>query len=131
VTFTTYADDPSSVRQARHDVRAALAARATDDAIETAVLIVSELATNALTHGAGGFSVEVVVDDKSDEALISVRDAGRGVPTPRPAVPGTPGGHGLNIVGALTAAWGVERLPSGKRVWARVRLRPGRKTPGG
>jgi len=90
--------------------------------VEDAELVISELVTNALVHGAGRRELRVAL---SDAALrLQVIDEGKGMPDPRQAGQGDEDGRGLLLVSALCAAWGVEALPGeGKVVWAEI-LRP-------
>lgn len=89
-----------------------------DSQRETAQLLVSELATNALLHSEQRF--EVTVDVTSDgRARIAVTDAGDG--DPHLASPGVmeEHGRGLRLVDAFADRWGVDHAPDGhgKTVW--------------
>ena len=92
------------------------------DLVEDAEMVVSELVTNAILHGAGRCQLSAGL---SDAALrLQVLDPGAGMPDPQDARRGDETGRGLVIVSALCAAWGVEALPGGgKVVWAEI-LRP-------
>src|ERR1700680_595751 len=72
---------------------------------ESAALMVSELATNALVHATTGFTVSV--ERRGDYLRIEVADAGGGRPTVRSPQPSEPHGRGLRIVNELAADWGV------------------------
>ncbi|MBO0826084.1 MAG: ATP-binding protein [Actinobacteria bacterium] len=101
--------------------------------IDTALLLMSELVTNSVTHSRSrlpGGTVTVVVSDGSDGVLIQVRDDG-GMAQPRlprlPAVPTTdPGatdgehGYGLLLVSALARTWGTVTTSEGRVTWCRV-----------
>lgn len=88
--------------------------------LEDATLVVSELVTNALIHGAGtpGLSVTLTCDAMklavTDDADIEVIDEMRA----GPGFPSEAGGLGLRIVEQLALAWGVVPLEGGKTVWA-------------
>jgi anti-sigma regulatory factor (Ser/Thr protein kinase) len=84
---------------------------------ETVALLVSELATNALVHGATTFEVHAVVDA---HVRVEVTDDGPGWPRVVHARPDAGGGRGLLIVDELASRWGAERLEHGKRVWFEV-----------
>ncbi|MER6348777.1 ATP-binding protein [Streptomyces sp. NPDC001595] len=120
---------PASVGLARRRVRDHLAAWGhgpDDPALTDAVLLVSELATNAVRHGPraeGEF--EVVVTALADGAcLVEVSDEGRAAPRPRSPGPDDEAGRGLHLVEHIAAAWGVwSRGRDGKTVWALVRAR--------
>ena len=97
------------------------------DLVDDAELVVSELVTNALVHGAGYCELRAAL---SDAALrLQVIDEGIGMPDPRTAGQGDEHGRGLLLVSALCEAWGVEALPGGgKVVWAEILRRlPGRQ----
>ncbi len=114
---------PESVHPARAWVREVLRGRGFGaDVCESAQLLVSELATNAVRHtDSPTFDVRV-----SAGAFIELRidDHGRGAELVRvPAVePGDVGGRGLAIVDALCDAWGVRATSSGTSVWLRLAL---------
>ena len=86
-----------------------------------ALLILSELITNAVRHGAE--PIQVTVDDEADALRIEVSDGGGTYP-PRsaPLIPNADqaGGRGLAIVDALAQRWGTTRQDLGKTVWAEV-----------
>jgi len=85
-------------------------------------LVVSELATNAVTHARSPFSVLA----RSDQHVIriSVRDASAVMPQLRQVGPAEGAGIGLQMVEALAGTWGVEVTAGGKAVWAQLALRP-------
>jgi anti-sigma regulatory factor (Ser/Thr protein kinase) len=85
-------------------------------------LVVSELATNAVTHARSPFSVLA----RSDQHVIriSVRDTSAVMPQLRQVGPPDGPGIGLQMVDALAATWGVEVTAGGKAVWAQLALRP-------
>jgi hypothetical protein len=106
---------PESVRMARDLVREALAERSDID-IEVAVLLVSELATNAVVHSGLIFGVGIVAG--SDCVRIFVDDPSPILPWPvGRADDDATSGRGLDIVAALASAWGRETTDDGKRVW--------------
>jgi anti-sigma regulatory factor (Ser/Thr protein kinase) len=83
------------------------------------LVIVSELASNAIRHAHSGFSVSVC--NRLDHVRIEVADHGGGWPVipPRHDVV-TGGGMGLNLVAALSDRWGAKEQPGGKVVWAEL-----------
>jgi anti-sigma regulatory factor (Ser/Thr protein kinase) len=85
-------------------------------------LAVSELVTNALSHGAG--DVDVTVGLHGDRVRLAVGDEGFG-PEPircrEPAITGG-GGWGLRLVDGLSDSWGAHRVPGRTLVWMERRL---------
>jgi anti-sigma regulatory factor (Ser/Thr protein kinase) len=82
---------------------------------EDAVLMVSELLTNALVHGIGAISLRI--DAEGDTVRVEVSDEGAVRVAPSPT-PGAHGGWGLRIVDQLADDWGV--LKGSTRVWFRL-----------
>jgi anti-sigma regulatory factor (Ser/Thr protein kinase) len=102
---------------ARHFVADALVRWGQDgDLIEDAKLVVTELATNALVHARSPFSVAVRAENA--RVHVSVRDYSPVTPTLCDEGPSVPSGHGIRLVDALSADWGVELTADGKTVWA-------------
>ncbi|GGX10455.1 ATP-binding protein [Streptomyces malachitofuscus] len=86
-------------------------------------LCVSELATNALLHGAPpGREYAVVVIGDGPLVRIEVRDSGGGCPQVRGTVSDDCGGRGLYIVSALADDFGVTSHNPGKTVWAVLKM---------
>ncbi|MFB7942781.1 ATP-binding protein [Streptomyces sp. NPDC004779] len=95
-----------------------------DERVELAQLVVSELVTNAVRH-AGGLC-RLVLELRRDTLDISVFDREPAVPVPRGHDPCRIGQHGVEIVLAVCESLAVEPVPDGKRVRARLSLRPDR-----
>jgi anti-sigma regulatory factor (Ser/Thr protein kinase) len=100
--------------------------RVSEDLVETAELVVSELCTNAVEHTASGeagghFILELEIH--TGRVRVSVVDLGAQT---RPAVNDALGGddaesgRGLLIVDAVSKEWGTEPAGAGSRVWADV-----------
>ncbi|MFD9124873.1 ATP-binding protein [Kitasatospora sp. NPDC059571] len=93
-------------------------------AAEDVLLMVAELAANAMMH-AGGLR-ELVLLHSGGGLRVELLDAS---PQP-PAIRtdrrrGLPGGYGLLVVDRLARAWGSRPVPGGKAVWAEVAPPPG------
>ena len=87
-----------------------------DDMLATALLLVSELVTNALRHGAPPLSLRI---DGTRRLYVGVSDEGAALPRLglRDDV-WAETGRGLLLVDALAADWGCEEKPRrGKTVW--------------
>jgi anti-sigma regulatory factor (Ser/Thr protein kinase) len=113
---------PASVAVARQRLTADLdAAGVVQAAVGDAVLVVSELLSNAIRHARPlpGASVQVAwaVDDGAVEVAVS--DGGAPTrPYPAHASVSALGGRGLDIVEYLARTWGVRTEPDGLTVWA-------------
>jgi anti-sigma regulatory factor (Ser/Thr protein kinase) len=97
----------------------------TADVLDLAVLLTSELVTNAVLHGLG--PVQLLLDDDGDRLRIEISDGETALP-PGPGRPdGTQvSGRGLLIVDSLADRWGSHSrpVPPGKIVWFEVRRVP-------
>lgn len=116
-----YGPDPGSVAASRQFVGENLAdlpARVQ----EAAVLMVSELATNAIVHAATGFGVNIARTDS--EVRVEVNDLGGGTPELRTPLTTEPQGRGVQIVQKLSDEWGIIDYDGerGKTVWFAVAL---------
>jgi serine/threonine-protein kinase RsbW len=111
----TFPGEPAQVGRVRAEVRAYLAGCPRSD---DAVLIASELATNAILHsGSGGQSFTVRAEVFRSYCWVEVEDlGGPWLCRQRDDRP-----HGLDIVTALVGdSWGVETSGGCRVTWARV-----------
>ncbi|HEX5191004.1 MAG TPA: ATP-binding protein [Streptosporangiaceae bacterium] len=117
---------PESVKAAREFTSATLRDWQLDDLVEEAVIVASELVTNAIRHGT---RCTVPTEDDAIVALAWQRQAHRIVcivtdssdlpPVLEDADMTAESGRGLQVVHALTAAWGWAMLGAcQKAVWA-------------
>lgn len=87
-----------------------------DDSLADAVLVLDELVSNALHHGAAPAEVRLV--RTAGRLRIEVTD---GSPRPaRPRAPDLTGGRGLVLVEACSSQWGQWTHDAGKTVWAEL-----------
>ena len=78
----------------------------------------SELVSNAVIHAPGPDSYRLELTQLGGSVRLSVADGSPRAPVMRTDDDGRPGGKGLRIIEALSAAWGHEPDHMGKRVWA-------------
>lgn len=101
---------PTSVRAAREFVASTLRDWGWTEHVATAVLLTSELVTNAIVHAQSDVGVTL-----RGEPYLRVEVSDEGVAPVRPDPRG--GGRGLWLVEALAAVWGVRPEERGKTVW--------------
>lgn len=105
---------PPSVRKARVFTSDVLGADGVEaSVIEVAVLLVSELVTNAI-HGHGMICLTVDTDARSIRIEV---EEGRAPPIQRPEPEGEGAARRLLVVDELASAWGIERRDTHKLVW--------------
>ncbi|MDN0197602.1 SpoIIE family protein phosphatase [Streptomyces sp. S.PNR 29] len=115
-----------SVASARSFVRDTLQGWGFADIVDDAVVLTSELVTNAVVHA--GTSADVVCLRSDDGVRIEVADRypEREIPLQASAVnmgsPDREGGRGLQLCAALAGHWGVEYTPTHKNVWFQLDL---------
>lgn len=120
--------DASSVGDARLFVREALAITdAPADIVDSAVLLVSELATNVALHA--GTDLQVTLRFEDNTLWGEVKDWNPRLPQPCLTPEGSTAGRGLALVEAIATRWGMERDADGKLVWFSLEFH--RATPGG
>jgi anti-sigma regulatory factor (Ser/Thr protein kinase) len=112
------------VRLARHAARVVLGAWRLAHVEESAVLIVSELVTNAVRHASGTSAVEVDLYATRAWLRIEIQDGDRSWPRPRIPTRFEESGFGFVLVDALASKWGVRETAAGKAVWAELDTRP-------
>jgi anti-sigma regulatory factor (Ser/Thr protein kinase) len=106
---------------ARRVTREAVATWGVTHLDETAVLLVSELVTNAVLHAKTPAAVLRLRLETAEGCLrIEVQDADPSWPHPRTPAGLDESGFGLVLVDALADKWGVRDTPPGKTVWAEL-----------
>jgi anti-sigma regulatory factor (Ser/Thr protein kinase) len=106
--------DPSSPAAARKFVTRVLA-HCPPLVRERAILMVSELATNAVQHGRSSFTV--AIDETPEGIRVEVRDKGPGRPEVGAPTLNDVSGRGLFIVRTLSLDFGIETAAGDKMVW--------------
>jgi serine/threonine-protein kinase RsbW len=126
---------PSAVRQARRWAAGRLAQSdppPAEDLIETAVLLVSELITNAiravgpdpdLERHPGRDQISLLITPLPAAVRIEVHDHACGsLPPPLDGGADSETGRGLMVIAALSRRWGWQPGPRGKVVWCELSL---------
>ncbi|MCK2219799.1 SpoIIE family protein phosphatase [Actinomadura sp. ATCC 31491] len=128
VSSTAFDGTPHAPAHARKFVRQVLGEWRLGHLAEDAVLLTSELVTNAVVHAGTGIELtcrldvessparlEIEVDDHHPAKFIDTAD-----PAPMEAMRAS--GRGLALAGMLADAWGVTYTRTAKRVWVRIEL---------
>ncbi|WP_405602754.1 SpoIIE family protein phosphatase [Streptomyces sp. NBC_01410] len=115
-----------SVATARAFVRDTLQGWGHADVVDDAVVLTSELVTNAVVHAGTAADVlclrtddgvRVEVGDRYPEREIPLQGSGRVIVSPD-----RENGRGLLLCAALASRWGVEYTPTHKQVWFQLDL---------
>ena len=113
---------PASVAVARQRLAADMSSAGIfEAAVGDAVLVVSELLSNAIRHARPlpGANVQVAWALGDDAIEVAVSDGGAGtIPARTHASVSALGGRGLDIVEYVARRWGVRSDDSGQTVWA-------------
>lgn len=104
---------PQSAGEVRAFVRDACAAW--DVPADAPILMVDELATNAIIHARTAFWVSA--RREADGLRVEVGDESPRAPVLGDPVAQAESGRGLQIVAALARRWGTDRDEDGKTVW--------------
>ena len=119
---------PAAAAEARRQVRAAIAAWKPPVDADVAVLLTSELVTNAVKHSA---AVTLGVRCTRDRLRVDVHDTSPLPPVLMDVTAEDEAGRGLALVAALSTEWGSYRTPMGKVVYFTLAFQPepGRAAP--
>jgi anti-sigma regulatory factor (Ser/Thr protein kinase) len=109
----------ASVATARRFVEESVRKWQVEPLLDDALLVISELVTNAVTHADSSFRIRLSLTPA--RLRIDVLDNGAGTPEPLPYSQTEEDGRGLYMVDAVTSAWGLDDVPGeGKLVWAEL-----------
>jgi anti-sigma regulatory factor (Ser/Thr protein kinase) len=115
---TALAGEDASVARARGFVRGLLSEHDLAFLERDMLVVVSELATNAVQHARTAFTVHLSGDESS--LLLAVRDDSPSEPFQLPPSGTRARGRGLALVDHLAHDWGVEHAHgNSKWIWAR------------
>ena len=107
------------VSAARAFVHSRLSAWEMNDHIDDALLIASELVTNAILHARTPVQLRLHAD--GPVVRVEVYDENSRMPAVTGVGPDATSGRGLAVVACLACAWGMEQEGHGKVVWAELR----------
>ncbi|MDQ3385320.1 MAG: ATP-binding protein [Actinomycetota bacterium] len=111
----SFSNDKAAVGEARRFVSEVLEDRHPDDLVETAILLTSEVVSNAVLHGRSAPTVAISL--AADRVRVEVDDASPALPVRKHYGLEATTGRGLMLLEMLADGWGAERVGSGKRVW--------------
>jgi anti-sigma regulatory factor (Ser/Thr protein kinase) len=120
----------AAAAEARGQVRVAIAAWKAPVDTDAAVLLTSELVTNAVKH-AEGETVMLGIRCGRDRLRVDVHDMSPSLPVLTDASADDEAGRGLMLVSDLSTEWGSYRTPMGKVVYFTLAFQPylGRTAP--
>ncbi|MET9858658.1 SpoIIE family protein phosphatase [Streptomyces smyrnaeus] len=125
MAVTISSSDPRSLHAARQALRTALHRWSLGELADTAELLASEMATNALLHTEGDATLTARPVRNGGRAVrIAVTDSSPTSPQRRAATEQSTSGRGLMLIEELATDWGVEPRGNGKRVWCEIPLLP-------
>jgi anti-sigma regulatory factor (Ser/Thr protein kinase) len=115
---------PAAPAEARRQVRAAICAWDIPVDPSVAVLLTSELVTNAVRHEPGE-TIMLAVTCSRGQLRVDVHDTTCSLPVLVDVPADAEAGRGLMLVATLSAEWGVYRTPAGKAVYFTLAFQPG------
>ena len=107
---------PTAPGIARGQVRVTIAAWDIPVDTSVAILLTSELVTNAVMHEAGE-TINLVITCGYGQLGVDVHDTSCELPVPVDGPPDAETGRGLVLVASLSSSWGHYRTPTGKAVY--------------
>lgn len=89
-----------------------------EDVVDTVLLLLSEVVSNAILHARTELEVGLAV--RSGVVRVEVVDGAAMPIHRRPSGPDDQSGRGSSLIETLSEAWGTDRMTTGKRVWFEV-----------
>ena len=122
---------PAAAGAARGQVQATIQAWEVPVDASVAMLLTSELVTNAIRHETGD-TITLVITCAYGQLHVDVHDTSGTLPVPVEGPPDAEAGRGLVLVASLSSSWGYYRTPTGKAVYFTMSFAdtPDRAEPG-
>ena len=125
------ATGPAAPAEARRRVRDAIRSWRVPVDLDAALLLTSELVTNAIRHeagqeaGQGAQAVMLAITSSRGRLRVDVHDTSRSLPAVAEVPADAETGRGLLLVETLSDEWGFYRTPAGKAVYFTLAFEPG------
>jgi anti-sigma regulatory factor (Ser/Thr protein kinase) len=120
----TLAAEPAAAGAARRQVQATIQAWEVPVDSSVAMLLTSELVTNAIMHETGE-TITLVITCAYGQLHVDVHDTSCTLPVPVDGPPDAETGRGLMLVANLSSSWGYYRTPTGKAVYFTLAFQDG------
>jgi hypothetical protein len=120
---------PAAAAEARSQVRVAIRDWKVPVDPDIAILLTSDLVTNAITNG-DGETLTLAIRRSRGHLRIDVYDKSRSLPLGMDAPADTDAGRGLVLVAGLSTEWGSFRTPAGKAMYFTLAFPPDRPLGG-
>lgn len=120
------ATGPAAPAEARRRVRDAIRSLQVPVDLDAALLLTSELVTNAIRHeaGQGAQAVMLAIASSRGRLRVDVHDTSRSLPAVAEVPADAETGRGLLLVETLSDEWGFYRTPAGKAVYFTLAFEP-------
>ena len=120
------ATGPAAPAEARRRVRDAIRSWQVPVDLDAALLLTSELVTNAIRHeaGQGARAVMLAIASSRGRLRVDVHDTSRSLPAVAEVPADAETGRGLLLVETLSDEWGFYRTPAGKAVYFTLAFEP-------
>jgi anti-sigma regulatory factor (Ser/Thr protein kinase) len=120
------ATGPAAPAEARRRVRDAIRSWQVPVDLDAALLLTSELVTNAVRHeaGQGAQAVVLAIARSRGRLRVDVHDTSCSLPTVAEVPADAETGRGLLLVETLSDEWGFYRTPAGKAVYFTLAFEP-------